>query len=96
MRKLAFPCCLIVGLTVASIALAQNSNKNVNRSRDTVDRIRQTDPTQVQRSTDTAKSRAEREERKRRERESHRTLQIREPPSPHHRHHRRHHRHRRP
>ena len=73
-----------LGWMVTSPAQNSNSNgnkKSVSKAKDTVDRVREPDPPEVGKSTDTAKDRADRENKKEKERPK-KGLKIKEPPSP--------------
>jgi hypothetical protein len=79
---------LVCLLTWMALSPAQNSNQKVSKPKDTVDRVREPDPPQVVKSTDTAKDRADKENARARERAKVRKEQNakkpkpKEPPSP--------------
>jgi hypothetical protein len=60
--------CLLVVVTISPAQNSNNSNKNLDKARkETVDPIREPDPPEVVKSTDTAKDRADRENKRQRE-----------------------------
>jgi hypothetical protein len=75
--------CLVICIGFASAQNTNSNNKPVNKSQDTIDRIREPNPPDVGKSTDTAKDRSEKENKAQKERDKQQKgLKIKEPPPP--------------
>ena len=73
---------LVCSLTWMALSPAQNNNKKVSKPKATVDAVREPDPPEVGKSTDTAKDRADKENARERERERQRVNNNRKKPKP--------------
>jgi hypothetical protein len=66
--------CVVIALATAAVSaagptFAEDKKIDLSKGKDTVNRIREPDPPKVEKSTDTAKGRADREKTKEKERE---------------------------